>query len=124
MEWEDALVYVVLGGLILGVVGGIIFGPDAIAYYTTPHKVIVGTVTDKYIKRYNEKDIFFIVVKGDDGKTYVLQDTDTIFGWKWNSADIYAKIVVGHRYKFVVYGWRIPMFSVFPNILKVEPVGS
>jgi len=119
---EDGLKLVVFLILIFGLLFVGYFAPDTVAYYCTKHKVIVGTVVDKYVKRYDDKDVFFVVVKTDDGKRVVLQNTDCPIAGKWNSADVQASIDVGKKYEFVVYGWRIPLFSVFPNILKVEPV--
>jgi hypothetical protein len=96
--------------------------PDAIAYYCTPHVVYEGVVVDKYVKRYGDSDKFFVVIETGDGKRVVLQNTDTIFAWKFNSADIQASIEVGKKYRIEAYGWRIPFFSVFQNIVKVEPI--
>jgi hypothetical protein len=45
-------------------------------------------------------------------------------GWfvKYNSSDVYGNLDVGKRYRFKVYGWRIPIFSMYPNLVKAEEV--
>jgi hypothetical protein len=48
------------------------------------HEYPNATVIDKYIKRYNDKDYFFIVIKTEDGKKVVLMDRDTIVFGKFN----------------------------------------
>ena len=47
----------------------------------------------------------------------VLRVQDLATRWQWNSADIYASIEVGKTYKFHTVGYRIPVFSAFPNVL-------
>lgn len=39
---------------------------------------------------------------------------------RFNSADIYSKINVGETYNFETVGWRIPLASMFPNIMEVR----
>lgn len=39
----------------------------------------------------------------------------------WNSADIYGALVPEKSYRITTVGWRMPFFSIFPTITKVEP---
>ena len=67
-----------------------------------------------------------------DGKvvsTYLIYTDHGVFrnddaGWfvKFNSSDVYGNLDVGKRYRMKVYGWRIPIFSMYPNIVRVEEV--
>jgi hypothetical protein len=50
----------------------------------------------------------------------VLENTDSLWYWKWNSSDFYNKIEAGKTYKFTVYGWRVPFMSWYRNIVEVE----
>lgn len=45
-------------------------------------------------------------------------------GWfvKYNSSDVYGNLDVGKHYRFKVYGWRIPILSMYPNLVKAEEV--
>lgn len=58
----------------------------------------------------------------DDGTFKI---TDAIFGIvRFNSSDVYGKVREDHDYTITYYGWRIPLFSTYPNIEKIEPVGG
>lgn len=46
--------------------------------------------------------------------------SDSLFIGRWDSADVYADIVVGETYDFTVRGYRIPIASTFPNIDTYE----
>lgn len=47
---------------------------------------------------------------------------DAPFLGRISSADLYAGIKPGHRYLFETYGFRMPIFSDFPNITEATEV--
>lgn len=65
-----------------------------------------------------------------DGKvisTYLIYTDHGVFrnddaGWflKYNSSDFYGDLDVGKRYRLKVYGWRIPILSMYPNIVRMK----
>ncbi len=65
-----------------------------------------------------------------DGKvisTYLIYTDHGVFrnddaGWflKYNSSDFYGELDVGKRYRLKVYGWRIPILSMYPNIVRMK----
>lgn len=75
------------------------------------------TVEDKAIKRYSDDDKYLVYT---DNGTYEI--TDSLVYWRWDSSDLYGKIKVGETYEAKVYGWRIPIFSSYKNIVSVEEV--
>lgn len=75
------------------------------------------TVEDKAIKRYDDDDKYLIYT---DSGTYEI--TDSLVYWRWDSSDLYGRIKVGETYEAKVYGWRIPIFSSYKNIVLVEEV--
>lgn len=76
------------------------------------------TVTDKYIKRSGEADIYLIV---DENKnTYKI--TDLFFKFKFNSTDLYNELEKGNTYKVKTSGFRIKILSQYPNINKIEKI--
>jgi len=117
---RDTVVGILVIVAVVAVVTGF-FPLDLVASKFT-HEYHDALVVDKYIKRYHNHDKFFVVIKTKDGRTVILQNTDSWAFWKWNSADIQAQIQIGKRYNFYTYGWRIPFLSLFENIYKVEPV--
>ena len=108
---EYALVLILIFIVLAGLFGSLI--PDRMAVDHT-----TGTVTDKYIKRYGDSDIFHIAVTYSDGTTEVFQNKDTAWWWKWNSADFQQEIKQGHIYTFTVTGWRVPFLSWLRNITE------
>lgn len=76
------------------------------------------TVTDKYIKRSGEADIYLIV---DENKnTYKI--TDLFFKFKFNSTDLYNELEKGNTYIVKTSGFRIKILSQYPNINEIEKV--
>lgn len=50
----------------------------------------------------------------------VLRVEDNAFQGVFNSADLFAAVREGQRYRFTTVGWRIPFLSQFPAVVKVE----
>jgi len=81
------------------------------------------------------RDVRFINTVTEGGRVRVYRNEDTGWGWppyfKFNSADVTAKataIIKESRPQWAAvtsYGWRIQLFSMFPNItsMKVVPKG-
>lgn len=104
-----------------------IFGLSTICSFI-PQRIVVsevhGEVVDKYVKRYNDSDIFHVVVQKVDGSTEVLQNRDAIWWGKFRSADLQQELKIGSTHTFTVVGWRIGVVSSFRNIVKVDGVTS
>lgn len=49
---------------------------------------------------------------------------DSAIKVQFNSADLYGMIKVGETYDFTTTGFRLGLFSVFPNIIKAVPSDS
>lgn len=87
----------------------------------------VVTVTNK--DRVYQKDIdgntdskYLVYCDLDDGGTRVFENTDTFIRGKWNSSDFQGRLKVGSKYKITVVGYRLPFFSSYENIIRVEEV--
>lgn len=48
------------------------------------------------------------------------ENTDSVLAWKWNSSDVYGGLKTGQEYTITVQGWRLPFFSMYPNITNVK----
>jgi len=74
------------------------------------------------------RDVYFVYVQLPDGDVKVYRNEDTGMGWpfyfKFDSADIQAQAqALSYERKSALitsYGWRIEMFSKFPNIVDLE----
>jgi hypothetical protein len=77
-------------------------------------------------------DIRFINSITRNGKVMVFKNVDTGWGWppylKFNSADVNAEaqaFATNPKKPWVLvkyYGWRMTVFSMFPNVLKLKEV--
>lgn len=87
-------------------------------------KTYTVTVTDKerVIENNKEKTSKYLIYGENQNETYVFENTDNWLRGKFNSSDFYGKIKEGKTYKFTVIGYRIPFFSEYENIIKIEEV--
>ena len=87
----------------------------------TNEREVVGTVTEKTVKRTDNQDkyLIFVEVEGED-EVQVFEITDNLVEGKLNSSTIYGNIKIGETYTFTIKGSRNEMFSWYPNISKVE----
>ena len=76
------------------------------------------TVQDK--ERISDQDKYLIYTLDEDGNSHVFEVTDSLFKWRWDSADTYNLIQVGNTYEFTTGGYRIPFLSMYPNIYTIE----
>jgi hypothetical protein len=118
-NWSEVINLLFLAGVLL-----LAALPLGWAYETQTTNVEVGTVTDLYIKRNgwgrSAKDTFFVVIQKNDGEKEILENSDSLFQWKWNSADFQQELEIGKTYIFKVYGYRVPFLSWFRNIYSFE----
>ncbi|WP_412036347.1 DUF1523 family protein [Bacillus pacificus] len=87
---------------------------------TESREPIVGTVVDKYTKRQEDTDKFFVVLEDERGDTHVLENTDSMFVGKYDSADVQAKLKKGEKYEIMTFGWRSHVWSMYPNITEIK----
>ncbi len=82
------------------------------------------TVTEKVVKRYDKSDKYLIFTKLEDGSIRIFENTDSLLEGKFSSSDLYAKLEAGKTYDIKTYGWRVPLFSWYENILGAEQVSD
>ncbi|ALA13086.1 putative membrane protein [Bacillus phage vB_BspM_MarvelLand] len=83
---------------------------------------VEGVVTEKYNKRKGDSDHFYVVVQEKNEDEKVLVNKDSLLMLKWDSADIQAKVHEGKKYKVKMRGFRVPIFSMYPNIDTIQEV--
>ena len=109
---------IIIGLIIVLLVLSLLF----IGYWNPQTKTI--TVKDKYIKTETSqskngsfiKDTYMIV--DTDNNAYKV--TDLFWMFKFNSTDIYNSLDINKTYTIKTTGFRIPFFSAYPNINKVQ----
>ena len=80
------------------------------------------TVNDKERVLNNNNSYYLIFCKDNEGNYYELQNTDSLFRWKFDSSNVYNRIEVGKTYRFTVVGYRINILSMYENIIEFEEV--
>ena len=65
---------------------------------------------------------YLIYGEDENGKTYVFEDTDTLFRWKFNSSDVFGALKEGETYELTVIGFRIHILNWYENIIDFKAV--
>lgn len=87
----------------------------AASYPYLTYDEVTAKVIDKERITGKESSYYLIFTEGETFK-----NADSLVYFKFNSSDLYGLIKEGDTYKFGVYGWRIPVFSAYRNIVKVK----
>ena len=107
-EWFAIIFFIFIVGICVG----------DIIISNTDKRTITLTVTEKTVKTDGREGRYLVYCKGADDQINVLEISDTLWHGRFNSSDEYAAIEVGKTYRFTVVGKRIPIFSMYPNILS------
>ncbi len=82
------------------------------------------TVSEKTVKRYGSGDTsqekYLVFTTAGN----VFENTDSLLEWKFDSSNIYAKLIPGNTYIVNSYGWRVPFISSYKNILDVKLINE
>lgn len=89
----------------------------AFVFNDTEHIV---TITDK--ERNDKSDKYLIFAEYENGETVVFENTDKWLRFKFASSDIQAELKEGKKYKLTTIGYRMPIFSWYQNIIKMEEI--
>ena len=65
---------------------------------------------------------YLIYGEDENGKTYVFEDTDTLFRWKFNSSDVFGALKEGETYELTVIGIRVHIINWYENIIDFKAV--
>lgn len=83
----------------------------------TEHTV---TVIDKGYS--GEEDGYIVWVEDLNGTQYEFTNKDALLKGKFDSSTVQGKLKVGSTYNITTVGYRIPLFSLYPNIIEYELV--
>lgn len=94
--------------------------------FSNDHQYTV-TITDKervttQVAEGQTDSKYLIYGEDENGKTYVFEDTDTLFRWKFNSSDVYGALKEGETYELTVIGFRIHILNWYENIIDFKAV--
>ena len=90
----------------------------------TNERQVTVTVTNKGIKNDLKDGKYLIFSKDEAGEMQVLEITDSVLRFRFDSSDLYGKIEIGKTYRFTVCGSRVQIFSWYPNIYEFEEIAK
>jgi hypothetical protein len=112
--------------IILGVIGLVLVG---LCFTSAPYQLLTSRtienvlVKEKQVSTESDKETGLVIstylIFTDAG---VFRNDDSFWHFKYNSSDVYGLLDNGKRYNLKVYGWRIPILTMYPNIVKVTEV--
>lgn len=87
-------------------------------YYETERTIsnIRVNNTEISVKQGNSNYLVFTENEG------VLTVKDSLLLWSFNASDRFNKIKLKSTYNFTIIGWRIPILSMYPNIIKIDKI--
>lgn len=81
------------------------------------------TVQSKEVKNSGNSSRYLVfTVDNVSGESRVFEVTDSLWKGRYDSADVYNMIIPNHTYRFTTGGYRVPLFSWYPNIYEVVEV--
>jgi hypothetical protein len=104
------------------VVAAAIFSAPILHYST--QESITFTVQHRERVQSDKNSRYMVWATFADDTTEVLENTDTFWGLKFNSADLYGRMQINSTCQATVTGLRIPVFSMNRNILSVSCVAQ
>lgn len=112
--------------IILGVIGLVLLG---LCFTSAPYQILTSRtienvlIKEKQVSTESDKETGLVVstylIFTDHG---VFRNDDAFWHFKYNSSDVYGLLDNGKRYNLKVYGWRIPILTMYPNIVKATEV--
>jgi hypothetical protein len=92
----------------------ILIGHGAYVYGTSQSNVLI-TVQEKYTMSRSGYTEFMII----DDKGRHFNFITSYWYWIWDAVEKYHKLKVGDQVQCTIYGKRIPLLGVFPNIVRI-----
>ena len=113
----------------------LLISTGALVHYVVPQTDIVRAVgvetkrvdTDGDAATAQTRDVYFVQTERlKNAKPMVYRNEDNLLYLKWDSADKQARAQSLSAEKEIVavrhYGWRVQLFSAFPNVLNIKVV--
>ena len=96
-------------------------GYYALKYGNEQEYTVTVNKTERTTEIHGKTSSSYYLIFTDKG---VFQISDQLLKWKFNSSDIYGSIKQDSIYEIETTGYRLPWLSMYPNIVKAQPVHS
>lgn len=100
--------------IIIVIVAGVILSPH---FVRDTYKV---TIINKRIAMDKDTNVYYIYAQTEDGEIKVFKNTNNFVELKYNSEDLYRAMSINKKYEIEAYGFDMPLFSNYQNIVKVK----
>ena len=99
------------------VISAILFCGIGFPYWTADTATFTVTDKERIITR-SGKSVSSKYLVFTDLETF--ENSDCLVRFKFTSSDLQGKLKEGQTYTATVYGWRVPILSMYRNIVSVE----
>ena len=104
------------------VIAFIIFATSISIYSQFNDTTYTVEVVDKERVNYSDGSKYLIYCNDVNDNNIVFENTDCWIRGKFNSSEVYMELEVGKTYEVTVTGFRIPIFSMYQNIIGVTEI--
>lgn len=105
----------------VGVIVALIIGISVMKAYGKHHAVTTTVQSKERVCSGSNSGCKYLVFT--DHGTYRITDAFLVGTTRFNSSDVYGRIHACDKYRIEYYGWRLPYFSSYPNIVKADDLG-
>lgn len=109
----EFIIIAVIFALMLAVSAGMSFNDTEYVVTVTDKERVIKEDTSKYL----------VFTEDEQGNVLVFENTDNIFRGKFDSSNMQGQLKEGNKYTITVVGFRVPILSMYQNIIKVESKG-
>lgn len=104
---------------IVGMTLGVISIGGAVGHFS----YAIGTAENKLIKvnkkyQFDRNGFTEFMIIDENGNHYNVNNS--VWYWKWDSIEDWHKLETNKEIAIKYYGWRIPLFGLFPNIIMTR----
>lgn len=104
-------------GLIAASIVSVLIAWGIHAYFASDRQVTVTVQNEARVCSGSGNSVSCQYLVYTTGGTF--KDTDSLISGKFSSSDLYGQLQTGHTYTLEVRGYRIPILSEYPNILRI-----
>ena len=96
---------------------GLFTGVHAVYAYSTREEEDIRVIKKYKMNRHGFTDFMIIDENGRH-----LNVNNSFWYWKWDSVEEWSQIHEGDTMRVQMYGWRNPLFGLFPNVVRTTKV--
>ena len=107
--------------IIIAVIFALALSFSAMTSFNDTEYVVTVTDKERIIKEDTSK--YLVFTEDEQGNVLVFENTDSLLRGKFDSSNMQGQLKEGNKYTITVVGFRVPILSMYQNIIKVESKG-